>query len=99
MKLVTTSPSGTAYSIFKDFDITVAGKTGSAQAGDVTNGWFVGFAPYKKPEIAVAVLIEDGATGGATGTVAREVIAQYFGMNASNIKEDVTAIPTVEIQR
>mgnify|MGYP003291959173 CR=1 FL=1 len=99
MKLVTTSPSGTAYSIFKDFDITVAGKTGSAQAGDVTNGWFVGFAPYKKPEIAVAVLIEDGATGGATGTVAREVIAQYFGMNASNIKEDVTALPTVEIQR
>ena len=99
MKLVTTSPSGTAYSVFKDFDITVAGKTGSAQAGDVTNGWFVGFAPYKNPEIAVAVLIEDGATGGATGTVAREVIAQYFGMNASNIKEDVTAIPTVEIQR
>lgn len=99
MKLVTTSPSGTAYSIFKDFDVTVAGKTGSAQAGDVTNGWFVGFAPYKKPEIAVAVLIEDGATGGATGTVAREVIAQYFGMNASNIKEDVTAIPTVEMER
>lgn len=99
MKLVTTSSSGTAYSVFKGFDITVAGKTGSAQSGDVTNGWFVGFAPYDSPEIAVAVLIEDGATGGATGTVAREVIAQYFGMNASNIQESVTAIPTTEIQR
>lgn len=99
MKLVTTSTSGTAYSVFKGFNVTVAGKTGSAQSGNVTNGWFVGFAPYESPEIAVAVLIEDGATGGATGTVAREVIAQYFGMNSSNIVEDVTAIPTVEIQR
>ncbi len=99
MKLVTTSTSGTAYSVFKGFNVTVAGKTGSAQSGNVTNGWFVGFAPYESPEIAVAVLIEDGATGGATGTVAREVIAQYFGMNSSNIVEDVTAIPTIEVQR
>lgn len=99
MKLVTTSGSGTAYSVFKGFNITVAGKTGSAQAGDVTNGWFVGFAPYKSPEVAVAVLIEDGATGGATGTVARQVIAQYFGMNSTDIQEDITALPTIEMQR
>lgn len=99
MKLVTTSPSGTAYSVFKGFNVTVAGKTGSAQSGDVTNGWFVGFAPYNSPEIAVAVLIEDGATGGATGNVAREVIAQYFGMNSTDINEDITAIPNIEIQR
>ncbi len=99
MKLVTNSPGGTAYSIFKDFNVTVAGKTGSAQAGNVTNGWFVGFAPYNDPEIAVAVLIEDGANGGATGTVAREVIAQYFGMNSTDVQEDVTALPTIEMQR
>lgn len=99
MKMVTSSASGTAYSVFRGFNITVAGKTGSAQSGEVTNGWFVGFAPYESPEIAVAILIEDGATGGATGTVTREVIAQYFGMNSTNITEDVTAIPTIELQR
>ena len=98
MRMVTNEAGGTAYSIFKNFNIEVAGKTGSAQAGNKTNGWFVGYAPFNNPEIAVAVMIEDGATGGYTGLVAKELIAQYFGMNAQNIEEDVTATPYVEMQ-
>lgn len=97
MRMVANEAGGTAYSIFKDFNIEVAGKTGSAQAGEVTNGWFVGFAPYDNPEIAVAVMIEDGATGGYTGWVTREIMAQYFGMNAGNVNEDVSAVPYVEM--
>ena len=40
-----TEEGGTAYSIFRDFDIQIGGKTGSAEAGNKTNAWFVGFAP------------------------------------------------------
>ena len=60
MKGVTSESGGTAYSTFADFDIDIAGKTGSAQTGvdGEAHGWFVGFAPYENPEIAVVVLVE-----------------------------------------
>ena len=63
MKGVTES-GGTAYSTFANFDIEVAGKTGSAETGDdsVVHGWFVGFAPFDDPEIAVVVLIENAGS-------------------------------------
>lgn len=84
MKGVTSESGGTAYSTFKDFNIEVGGKTGSAQAGNITNGWFVGFAPFDKPEIAVVVLVENGAHGGYTAEVARDIFVEYFGMNTQN---------------
>lgn len=98
MRDVTSESGGTAYSIFKNFNITIGGKTGSAQAGDTTNAWFVGFAPYDEPEIAIVVVIEGGGTGSYAAYAARDVIAQYFGMNEENITEDVTAKPYTEQQ-
>ena len=98
MKDVTSESGGTAYSIFKNFDITIGGKTGSAQTTTGTNAWFVGFAPYDEPEIAIVVIIEGGGTGSYAAYAARDVIAQYFGMNEENIVEDVTAIPYTEQQ-
>lgn len=61
MRDVTSEVGGTAYSIFKDFNIKVGGKTGSAQKGTTSaaNAWFVGFAPYDNPEIVIAVIIEN----------------------------------------
>lgn len=41
MRGVTSESGGTAYSTFKNFKIELGGKTGSAQAGNKTNGWFV----------------------------------------------------------
>lgn len=41
MRGVTSESGGTAYSTFRNFNIEVGGKTGSAQAGNKTNGWFV----------------------------------------------------------
>ena len=60
MKGVTSESGGTAYSTFSDFDIDIAGKTGSAQTGieGEAHGWFVGFAPYENPEIAVVVFVK-----------------------------------------
>ena len=94
MKGVTTDGAGTAHSYFRDFNITVGGKTGSASTGGGNaNAWFVGFAPFEDPEIAVAVYIKDGQHGTYSAPTAREIFAQYLGMNSSTITEDMQAIP------
>lgn len=78
MKNVTTESGGTAYAIFKDSNIQVGGKTGSAQAGNKTHAWFAGFAPFDNPEIAVAAIIENGAHGAYAAPVAKEIFEAYF---------------------
>lgn len=90
MKGVTSDDAGTAYSYFRDFNIEVGGKTGSASTNNGTNAWFIGFAPFDDPEIAVAVYVKNGEHGGYTAPVARAIFAQYLGMNASQITEDTT---------
>ena len=84
MRLVT-SPGGTAYSAFSDFSKSVAGKTGSAQAREngveKANGWFVGFTPYKNPEVAVAVILEDGATDSYAAKAARKILDAYYKLD------------------
>ena len=99
MRGVTSESGGTAYSTFRDFNIEVGGKTGSAQTGieGKTNAWFVGFAPFDDPEIAIVVFVRNGEHGSYTAEVARDIIAQYFGMNTNQITEDTNAIPTVQI--
>lgn len=92
MKSVTTETGGTAYSVFKDFEIEVGGKTGSAEAGKNVNAWFTGFAPYDDPEIAVVVFVENGGHGYYTASVARAIFESYFG-TTEEIKEDRTAKP------
>lgn len=71
---------GSARSL-KDLFFTVGGKTGTAQTGAVgkNHGWFIGFAPYETPELAISVLVEEG-TGGSTDAVpvAKEVLYYYF---------------------
>lgn len=96
MRMVTEA-GGTAYSIFKNFDIEVAGKTGSAEAGKNVNAWFVCFAPFEKPEVAVVVLIENGGHGNYAAEVARDVLTQYFGSNeTTEVNESTQAIPYTE---
>ena len=90
-----TEEGGTAYSIFRDFDIQIGGKTGSAEAGDKTNAWFVGFAPYESPEIAVVVFVENGSHGYYTAEVTKEIMEAYFGLN-DEIDENKTVEPYVE---
>lgn len=98
MKSVTGDAGGTAHTIFKNFNIEVGGKTGSAEAGSKVNAWFAGFAPYDNPEICVVVMVENGGHGYYTAEVAKEIIAEYFGMNITDeeIKEDNTAESYVE---
>jgi penicillin-binding protein 2 len=74
--------------------LSIGGKTGSAQVVSkarleknptltaiVPHGWFVAFAPTEAPRIALAVLVEHGGSGGeAAAPLAREILAQYFGL-------------------
>lgn len=73
-----TSVGGTASS-FANYGIAVAGKTGTAQVPPHSdNVVFVGFAPYDKPEIAVAVVLEYGAYSKYSTAVARDLFDAYF---------------------
>ncbi len=101
MRGVTSETGGTAYSTFSDFDIDIAGKTGSAQTGieGEAHGWFVGFAPYDEPEIAVVVLVEKAGSGGYTAEVAKKVMEEYFGMNSEKVTEDKNANSSIESVR
>lgn len=97
MLSVTDETGGTAYSIFKDFNIDVGGKTGSAETSTTdVNAWFVGFAPFNDPEIAVVVLVENGGHGYFTAEVVREIIGEYFGMNVEQVTEDMSTSSEME---
>ena len=61
--------------------IAVAGKTGSTEHGasKKTHAWFVGFAPYDHPKIAVCVLLEGVGHGGdVAAPIAAEVFKKYL---------------------
>ncbi|KAK3608851.1 hypothetical protein CHS0354_006892 [Potamilus streckersoni] len=42
------------------------------------HAWFVGFAPFDKPEFSLAVMIENGLSGKNAALFAREVVDYYF---------------------
>ena len=100
MRSVTSDSGGTAYVRFKDFNISVGGKTGSAEApNNQVHAWFVGFAPFENPEIAIVVMVENGGHGNYTAEVVRDIMAEYFGMNVQGVEEDMSAVPYIEIMR
>ena len=71
--------SGSVAYYFKDCVVDAAAKTGTAQTGGkVSNGVFVAFAPYDDPQIALAVVIEKGGSGGALASTAVQILNAYF---------------------
>lgn len=83
-----TEEGGTASSTFRNFPIPTGGKTGSASVDDslklkgrAAYGWYIGFAPYDNPEIAVVVVIYNAGHGSYAAPVARAIYEQYFGLN------------------
>jgi penicillin-binding protein 2 len=68
MKMVVRDPRGTAYFRLLGLQYPIAGKTGTAQSGtDKPHAWFIGYtmdaADSKKPDIAIAVLVENVGEG------------------------------------
>ena len=78
--MLAVTEDGTASAVFSDCPIPVLGKSGSAQVGrGRANGIFILAAPVEAPEIAVAVVIEHGASGNNAARVARDILDAWFG--------------------
>lgn len=80
MRAVVTNGTGKSAAVS---GTAVAGKTGTADHDDIPNkdeephSWFIGFAPYEDPQVAVAVIVEEGGTGGkAAAKIASQVIKE-----------------------
>lgn len=71
---------GTAADVFANYPVAVAAKTGTAETGGESkeNTTFIAYAPYEKPEIAVAVVLEHGVKGQYSKAVAKAVFDAYF---------------------
>ena len=69
---------------------TGAGKTGTAQNphGD-SHAWYVGFVPYESPEIAIAMIFENGGSGGGVAApIVGKYLQEYFHLKGEfNYKE------------
>ena len=72
--------TGSLAPYFKDCVVDAGAKTGTAQVNKDTenNGVFVCFAPYDDPEIAVAIVIEQGGSGSALASTAVNILNAYF---------------------
>lgn len=94
MKKVVHGISGTARATGWGMKYKMAGKTGTAQVFGIAqdeeydeetvarklrdHGLFVAFAPYESPEIAVAVVVDNGEHGSKMAPIARKVIDAYL---------------------
>ncbi len=70
-----------------NLSIAVAGKTGTAQwhTRRPAHSWFIGYAPYQKPEIALSVLVEEGGEGsGPALSIAKEIF-QWYAQHQSEL--------------
>ena len=95
MQNVVHTPQGTAHRIGKDLNYTIAGKTGTAQVISIDadeeydktqidqtqwdHALFIAFAPVEDPEIAMALIVENGEHGSSTAApIARVILDSYF---------------------
>lgn len=58
------------------------------RAGYDDFSWFVCYAPYEKPEIAVAVMVPQGGPGHNASVLARDVLAAYYGLDRDETEDD-----------
>lgn len=90
MKKVT-EEGGTAAGVFRNYPVETGGKTGTAEFGQYQSkvgrdsyGWFIGFAPYEKPEIAVVAVVYDGGHGSYVAKAVKQVYDEYFKLNKAD---------------
>ena len=88
--------SGTAKKYFRNWPYReqIAAKTGTAQVTSIdleNNAWFVCFAPYENPEIAVACFIPNGYSGSEASKAPRDFIGWY--MEQKTLREVELILP------
>lgn len=72
---------GSAKKIFKDLEVDIAGKTGTAQETKTrgNHAFFISYGPYTNPEICVTVNIPYGYSSSNAATVAKNIYRFYYG--------------------
>jgi len=80
MLAVSRGSFGTARSVFRNYPIDVAAKTGTVQIEGhaINDGVFVCYAPADNPQIAISIVVEKGGSGSAIMDIARMIFDQYF---------------------
>ncbi len=75
--------NGSAASVFSGYEISVGGKTGTAQVytDKSDNGIMMAFAPFEDPEIVVTSVIEQGSGGTEAGYAIRDIFDYYFHLD------------------
>jgi penicillin-binding protein 2 len=93
---VVNEPDGTTSGQVKLLNVDFAGKTGTAQIESFDlqnklgkklkeNGWFVGYAPRRNPDIVVAALVQGGGWGSTSAApVVRDVVKAYYDKKSGN---------------
>jgi penicillin-binding protein 2 len=81
---VANEPGGTGYETWFDYPYQVAAKTGTAQKGEniVNDGIFMCYAPYRDPQVAIAIIVERGGSGSAVSFIARNILDVYFNIQS-----------------
>ena len=66
---------------FRNLPFKIAGKTGTSEEwGKDNHAWWVGYAPFDNPEIAIVVFLEHGGLGLRCEEVVRDIIDYYFDL-------------------
>ncbi len=79
LTMVVHDPRGTAYNTVRLKDVTVAGKTGTAETNGADHAWFAGYVPAERPRVAFVVVLEHGGSGGkSAGPVARQFVSSLL---------------------
>ena len=92
--LATHGANGTATSVFGNFPVDIAGKTGTAEKAVVLPGWstaalvdqswWCGYGPVDEPELVVCAIVENGGHGGSVAApAALNVFQEYFGIKGT----------------
>ena len=84
--------------------VQLSGKTGTAQTGrkrpngsNETNAWFISFAPYDKPKLAVCVMVENGKAGGTVcAPIAKRIIDEIVSVEQFNFNPQVAPVKESE---
>ena len=99
---VVNEPDGTTSETVKLQNVDFAGKTGTAQTESFElqnklgkhlkeNGWFIGIAPRRNPEIVVAALVQGAGWGSSVAPIVRDVVKAYYDKKNGTFVQPSTA--------
>ena len=94
MYLMANDPNSSSFDVYQTLGyysyngerIGVAAKSGTSQLGEALspNSIFMCYAPYDDPEIAIAIVIERGASGAKAVNIAKDILDAYFSLSNPN---------------